>query len=188
LTRAANPATVLFLATALANISKSKERKYSGSYLRTKIRYNEWEHRGCQGTLNVWKAVSSPSVVRASNVGLLLSRPSPQDAVIPCRPSDISSPLRSSMTKKLMSSSMDPIRTPEASLISHYSTLTSIEQNDLTSQPQAEFSFGYTQSNGTEESLITPRSSSHPPHPYSPCHGKPLYLRYILVFTSRARI
>ena len=95
----ASPATVtvLFLATALANISKSKESKYSGLYLRTKIRYNEWKHRGCQRNLNV---CSSPSVVRASNVGLLLSRPSSQDAVIPCRSSDISSPHRSLMTKK----------------------------------------------------------------------------------------
>ena len=114
-------------------------------------------------------------VVKVSDVGLSSGRVvlhKMADAAMFRRASDISCFLRVSMTRlSITSSSMDPGSTSESSIpphgtvpgLSHYTG-----QNDLASRSLAGF-FGSIQ--GSE---VNAGPSSHPPHPYTHSHGKPL--------------
>jgi hypothetical protein len=112
-------------------------------------------------------------VVRASNVGLLLSRPA-QDADIPCCSSDISK-----ASEGLdISSSMDPHLTPGPSSLSYFPALspTYDEPDDSASRSQARSHLGIIQRNELDESLNIRGSTLRPTHP-SPLYGKLFCLR-----------
>jgi hypothetical protein len=86
-------------------------------------------------------------------------------------------------------SSMDYDLTPDPSSLSQYSALSPAfnGQDDSASRSQAEYPLGNIRMEGSSN---TPGSSSHPPDPYVPYQGKPLWLpvRHVLVLTCSARV